>query len=29
MGRVEAEFMAVPRMKDISPVVAVNFGIKF
>lgn len=29
VGRVEAEFMAVPRLKDISPVVAVNFGVKF
>ena len=29
MGPVEAEFMAVPRMKDISPVFAVNFGVKF
>lgn len=29
MGRVEAEAMYVPKMKDISSVVAVNFGYKF
>lgn len=29
MGRVEAEAMYVPKMKDISSVVALNFGYKF